>query len=83
MAAHFYTRKEKMDYKNIEVRKAILQHAMTIYDSLINIEYLWNGLDSEYSTFISETNFPFSNSIEEFRAGIGEWILTMRYEYDS
>lgn len=72
-----------MDFNNIEARSAILNHAMTIYDSLINIEYLWNELDSEYSKFISETNYPFTNSIEDFRASIGEWILSMRYEYDS
>lgn len=72
-----------MEDYNADPKRKVIEHAMNMYDSLINIEYFWNGLDDTYSDFILNTDFPFEKSIEDFRESLGKWILTMRYGYDS
>ena len=72
-----------MTLNNIDARRRLLTHVMAIHDALINIEYMWIELDDDFAIFISETDYPFEGSLDEVRAAVGKWILTMRYEYDS
>ena len=72
-----------MTLNNLDARRKLREHASNIYDSLVRIENMWVELDDEYAIFISETDYPFEDRLDQVRTAVGKWILTMRYEYDS